>query len=68
MEYYNYQSKCHNCFEEVAEDRLFEHLTLKTCHTKCNICYQEVELVAGNEYMSEPRSNDSELLEVSLST
>merc|ERR1719216_809950 len=25
---------------------------------------QEVELVAGNEYMSEPRSNDSELLEI----
>ena len=26
----------------------------------------EVELVAGNEYINEPRANDSELLEVSL--
>ena len=25
----------------------------------------EVELVAGNEYINEPRANDSELLEVS---
>ena len=26
----------------------------------------EVELVAGNEYINEPRANDSELLEVSF--
>ena len=56
MEYYNYQSKCHNCFEDVAEDRLFEHLALKTCHTKCNICHQEVESV--NEWIAQDHNNE----------
>ena len=56
MEYYNYQSKCHNCFEDVAEDRLFEHLTLQTCRTKCNICHQEVESV--NEWIAQDHNNE----------